>query len=343
MNYWRILMLLLFCKFINGLTMANNLHKEPQKNLALSNLILSKKENINIIMKRKTQGFIKIIRPQNIIPTLFLSFTGGWISNPSIKSLLNCPKFIVSSINAVSVMSISMIINDLFDLELDKINNPKRPLVTGEITKAEAIIYNCILIGLTELLSFKYLATKSIIFVNLALLNVIIYTPFLKRLLFIKNVSCASLVSFSIFFSGLASISLQNTFLDNKSRSLLWIAVRTIFFGSLFNELLLDMHDYEGDKKFNINTFPVVFGLEKSWVLANIIMKTNIAWNSFHIMYLYNFQIGIIFSFILYPLLFDLRRIKISGFSKESISKSISNSNVPLFLLLIYLCILVKL
>jgi 4-hydroxybenzoate polyprenyltransferase len=102
------------------------------------------------------------------------------------------------------------------------------------------------------------------------------------------------------------------------------------------------MHDYEGDKQNNIQTIPVVFGLEKSWVLANIIMKTNIAWNSFHIMYLYNFQIGMLFSFILYPLLFDLRRIKISGFSKESISKSISNSNIPLFLILIYLCILQK-
>jgi len=322
--------------------MANNLHKEPQKNLIMNTLNVPKKENINIIIKRKTQGFIKIIRPQNIIPTLFLCFTGGWIGNPSIRSLLNSPKFIVSSINAVTVMSSSMIINDLFDLEIDKINNPKRPLVTGEITKSEAVFFNCILIALTELLSFKYLAANSILFVNLALLNVTIYTPFLKRLLFIKNISCASLVSFSIFFSGLASISLQNLSFNNKTRSLLWIAVRTIFFGSLFNELLLDMHDYEGDKKFNINTFPVVFGLEKSWVLANIIMKTNIAWNSFHIMCLYNFQIGIIFSFILYPLLFNLRRIKNSGFSKDSISNAINNSNIPLFLLLIYLCILQK-
>ena len=341
MNYWRIVMLLLFCKFINGLTMANNLHKEPQKNLALSNLILSKKDNINTIIKTKTRGFIKIIRPQNIIPTLFLCFTGGWIVNPSIQSLFNSPKFIVSSINAVTVMSSSMIINDIFDLEIDKINNPKRPLVTGEITRKEAFFFNCFLISLTELLSFKYLASNSILFVNLALLNVTIYTPILKRILFIKNLSCAFLVSFSLFFSGLACIN-SNIPLNNKSNSLLWIAARTIFFGSLFNELLLDMHDYEGDKENNIQTIPVVFGLNNSWVLATLIMKINIVWNSFHIMYLFNFKIGIFLLLILSPMLYNLRTIKKLGFSKTSISNAINKSNIPLFLLLIYLCILQK-
>jgi len=238
-------------------------------------------------------------------------------------------------------MSSSMIINDIFDLEIDKINNPKRPLVTGEITKTDAFFFNCFLISLTELLSFKYLASNSILFVNLALLNVTIYTPILKRILFIKNLSCAFLVSFSLFFSGLACIN-SNIPLNNKSNSLLWIAARTIFFGSLFNELLLDMHDYKGDKENNIQTIPVVFGLNNSWVLATLIMKINIVWNSLKIMCMYNFQIGIFLLLILSPLLYNLRTIKKSGFSKTSISNVINNSNIPLFLLLIYLCILQK-
>lgn len=325
MNYWRIIMLLLFCKFINSLTIANTLS-------------VPKKDNINTIIKRKTQGFIKIIRPQNIIPTLFLCFTGGWMANPSFKTLLKTPSFIVSSINAITIMSSSMIINDIFDLEIDKINNPKRPLVTGEITKKDAFVYNCFLIGVTELLSFKYLAAKSILFVNLALLNVTIYTPILKRILLIKNLSCAYLVSFSLFFSGLAATN--NLPLNDKGNSLLWIGARTIFFGSFFNELLLDMHDYEGDKQNNIQTIPVVFGLNTSWVLALMIMKINILWNSLKIMYIFNYPSGIIFLMILSPLLYNLRTIKKSGFSKDSISNVINNSNIPLFLLLIYLCIL---
>ena len=327
MNSCTIIMLLLFCKFINSLTIANSLP-------------IPKKDNINTIIKQKTQGLVKIIRPQNIIPTLFLCFTGGWIVNPSFENLFTSSSFIVSSINAVTIMSSSMIMNDIYDLEIDKINNPKRPLVTGEITKKDAIVFNCFLIGITELLSFKYLSHISILFVNLSLLNVTIYTPILKRILLIKNLSCAFLVSFSLFFSGLAAKN--NLPLNNKSNSLLWVAVRTILFGSFFNELLLDMHDYEGDKQNNIQTIPVVFGLNTSWVLADLIIKTNIFLNAIQIMNLFNLQMASLFIIILSPLLYNLRRIKKYGFSKESISIAINNSNIPLFLLLIYLCVLQK-
>ena len=336
MKLWFFVILLLFCNRLNGLSLINNINRTKNE------LSIIKKNKIINNIKRKTGGFLNIIRAHNIIPTLFLSFTGGWIVNPSIRQLLSSPKFIVTSINSVSVMSISMIVNDLFDLEIDKINNPKRPLVTGEVTKKEAMVYNCLLVALTEILSFKYLTPELNIFVNLALLNVTIYTPVLKRILFIKNLSCAFLISFSIFFSGLASISLHTLSLNNKSSSLLWVAARTIFLGSLFNELLLDMHDYEGDKQNNIHTFPVVFGLNNSWFLANIIMKINILWNSLQMMHLFDFQIGIILLFILSPILYNLKNIKKDGFSKDSIIKSIKETNSPLFILLIYLCILAK-
>ena len=333
MNYCNIIMLLLCC--CNGI---NQIHS-----LSIINTINTKNNANKTINKFKTKagGFVKIIRPQNIIPTLFLCFTGGWIVNPSIKNLLSSPKFIVSSINAITIMSSSMIINDIFDLEIDKINNPTRPLVTGEITKTDAILYNCFLVCLTEILSFKYLNRQLILFVNLALLNITIYTPLLKRILFIKNISCAALVSFSLFFSGLASLyNTTNIIINPKNRSLLMVALRTIFFGSLYNELLLDMHDYEGDFENNIPTVPVIYGLQNSLVLATLIMKLNILWNSLHLIYLFNIPVGFLLLFILSPFLYNLKYIKRNGFSKYSIIKSINETNAPLFMLLIYLCFL---
>ena len=64
------------------------------------------------------------------------------------------------------------------------------------------------------------------------------YTPILKRITLIKNISCASLVSFSLFFSALAS-SQSTMLLSNKNFGLLSITMGYIFFGSLSNELLL--------------------------------------------------------------------------------------------------------
>ena len=332
MNYWKIIMLILFCYRMTNAKLTN-----PFK-------IKHPLQNWNII-QTKGQSLIKIIRPQNIVPTLFLCFTGGWITNPSIKQLLSSPTFIVSSLNTIQVMSSSMVINDIFDLEIDKINNPTRPLVTGELTKKEAILFNCIIIGSIELLSFFYLTNTLNLIVNLALLNVTLYTPIFKKIVFVKNLSCAFLVSFSLFFSGLATTNIQNMYtitMSEKTKELLWIASRTIFFGSLYNELLLDMHDYEGDKQNKIYTIPVIFGLNNSLVLANRIMKVNIVWHSLKITQLYNYKYGLLFFCIISPMLHSLKEIKQSKFSKKSIYNAIKKTNIPLFLVLSYLCLLVK-
>jgi hypothetical protein len=50
--------------------------------------------------------------------------------------------------------------------------------------------------------------------IQMVIVQIILYTPVLKRIFLIKNLSCAGLVAFSIFFNGLASagnISSANT------------------------------------------------------------------------------------------------------------------------------------
>ena len=96
-----------------------------------------KKENPSL---EKTHHLFKLTRPNNIIPTTFLCFTGGWIMNPSIYHLLHSTPFIISTINTILIMSASMVINDIYDLNIDKINSLDRPLVNGKITRK---LYGC--------------------------------------------------------------------------------------------------------------------------------------------------------------------------------------------------------
>ena len=291
--------------------------------------------------KNKIISFLKLIRISNVLPTLFLSFSGGWIMNPSLINLLNSKIFIVSTINTLLIMSSSMIINDLFDIELDKINNPTRPLVTKEISIKEAIISFISLISLTEFLSIKYLPTNLQFIINLMIINVILYTPFYKKIIFFKNIICSSIVSFTIFFSGLSS---SNYYMStSKKFNILSIVISSIFFGSLYNELILDMRDYEGDKENNIQTVPVIIGNKNSWLLANLILYFNMFSSSFSIIYLFNYNYGLLLSFIYIPLLYDLNSIKKNNYSKETIINASMNMTKPLFFLLLYLSSLVNL
>lgn len=175
----------------------------------------------------KIKSLFELIRPNNIIPTTLLCFSGGWIINPSINNLFHSIPFIVSTINTILILSTSMILNDIYDIKIDKINYPNRPLVNGSVKVYEAFILSLSLISVIEYLTLNYLPDNLKLIIQFVIIQISIYTPISKKILFIKNISCASLVSFSLFFTGLsASNSIMNI---NKNFGLLSVAMNIIF------------------------------------------------------------------------------------------------------------------
>jgi len=297
---------------------------------------------INKIQK-KTYSFLKLARYKNIPPTLLLIFTGGYLVQPSIPLLLSYSNFLVATINTILIMMNSMVLNDLFDIEIDRINNPKRPLINGEITKREAQLFSLLLIFITEFLNFKFLPQRLQKIIHLALLQILIYTPILKRIPLIKNLSCASLVSFAVYFGGLSVFNSSfygSSWNDlEKGSELLKIATTFIFLGSFQNELLLDMRDVEGDRENGIITIPTLFGKANSWKLANMILFTNLLVNIQKIIQLIDLKTGTIFLLLFSPLFYQLRDIKKKKYDKKIIRESVKNTNGPLFMVMLFLMV----
>ena len=289
-------------------------------------------------MIQKMKSIAKIVRIETTFPTLLLCFTGGWITNPSLYNLLTSPTFLLSSINTIFVMYISMIINDIFDLEVDKYNNPSRPLVTGDINVKEAIGYASLLTVAIEYSSYMWLPSVQQKYLQLALLNVLLYTPYFKKVMILKNVSCAYLVAFSIYFAGLGSTN--GNIINNIN--LLKITARLIFFGSFMNELLLDIKDKYGDKINKIMTIPVKYGNRISWRIALSLLFTNVMWNSFEIFKIYGFIKSLLFAILCSPFYINLLKIRQNGYSKSMILYFLEESTKHLLLILIYLCSLVN-
>jgi geranylgeranylglycerol-phosphate geranylgeranyltransferase len=289
-------------------------------------------------IKQKMKSIAKIIRIECTFPTLLLCFTGGWITTPSLYSLLTSPAFIISSINTILVMYVSMILNDIFDLEVDKYNNPARPLVTGEIKVKEAIGYASILTIAIEYSAYMWLPSVQQKYLHLALLNVLLYTPYLKKIMILKNVSCAYLVAFSLYFAGLGSSS--GKIINNIN--LLEISSRLVFFGSFTNELLLDMRDKYGDKINKITTIPVKYGNRISWRIALSLLFTNIMWNAFEILKIYGLIKSVLFIMLCSPFYTNMLKIKQNSYSKSMILYFLEESTKNMLVILIYLCSLVN-
>lgn len=319
---------------INTLKINNFKHNNFKNRINMQNTNLI---NLNSTSKfqYKVTNFAKLIRANNIIPTTLLSFSSGWIANPSsLYNLCRSIPFIISIVITLLIMSSSMIINDIIDIDVDKINNPNKPLINGTISKNESYIYLSILLWLTEILSYNYLPRKMQIITNLALLNIILYTPIFKKITFIKNISCAFVVSFSVIFSSLgANINF------NKNRELIKILFSTIFYGSFYNEILLDIRDKEGDKQNNIHTVPVIYGNNFSINLLLDTIKIISVVNTFFLYRIYNSKIIFLYPLFFIPLFNNLITIKENNYSKALIKTSTKDTNISLFLLLLYMCI----
>jgi geranylgeranylglycerol-phosphate geranylgeranyltransferase len=311
-----------------------------------------KKKNINQLYSTnkniitKIHSYSNLIRSINIIPTLFLTFSGGFILEPSILNLLHSNQFLLANLISLLTMSLSMVINDIFDIELDKINNPTRPLVIGEITQNEALKFSIFLLLFIEGISTLFLPDELAKIVNIVIYFLTLYTPFIKKMPLIKNLFCAFVVAFTVYFCGIAISPVD--IIKNVNYSILLIAIRYIFLGSFMVELLLDIYDIEGDKEKNINTLPVLIGKEKVWYFICCVIGANIyniaSLFRFHLLNpllpvnnIY-FMIFLSLPIILFiPTIINVYNIKKNKFDKEFIKLTVKNTTFPMFLTLLFL------
>jgi 4-hydroxybenzoate polyprenyltransferase len=278
------------------------------------------------------------------LSTFLLNVLGGWLTLPSYKLFLNKNFWLFSLITQLTMMN-SMVINDLFDLKIDLINNSNRPLVKKEITIKEAkclYITTNIVISLLSALFFNVKHFYTYIYaINIILF---LYTPYFKKVLFLKNFTCASVVSSSILLTS-KSISLNDQFalscLSHNFRpylNLIDITYRFLFLSSLYIELLLDIKDIHGDKENNIVTIPNYFGVKKTLNMLTLFISGNLLYYS--IIFYKNHNYKLFIGFILSNIHFLKNLFELGTnvpCSNKMILSSVKDTTKSLFIFIIFL------
>lgn len=301
---------------------------------------LHEKQNHPIFFS-KIKNYLHLIRYKNIIPTIGLSYTGAFLINPNVYNIMTSKKLMISTLIIIGAMSCSMIINDLFDMKIDKINNPTRPLITGDVSEKEAHIFNAAILVGVEILNMLYLPRQFQNMIHLILFSLFIYTPKIKKITFLKNMYCASIVSFASYFSAMVySTSLTSSYIQNMN--LLKLFSQTVFFGSLFNEILLDIRDREGDYVNNIRTFPVIYGNSNALMVASGILKMNFMWNMYHLTELFGLQYVLFLPFIFLPMIYGVQKIRKYDYNPTFVMETVNTSTKSLLLVLLYYCFMAK-
>jgi 4-hydroxybenzoate polyprenyltransferase len=193
---------------------------------------------------------------------------------PAHENILKPVFFILLSLSSVFIAAAGYIINDYFDLDIDRVNKPDRIVVEKIIKRRWAIIWHWIFSGLGIFIGFFLSWKMKNIFIGptnvLCVLILWFYSTTFKKKLLIGNILISFLTAWVIGVLYLCEFRIHR-FVDPQfhgplSRIYKFAVVYAsfAFVISLVREVVKDMEDLEGDEKFGCRTMPVVWGLNAS-------------------------------------------------------------------------------
>ncbi|HSG28830.1 MAG TPA: geranylgeranylglycerol-phosphate geranylgeranyltransferase [Candidatus Krumholzibacterium sp.] len=196
---------------------------------------------------RKLFDILRLVRLHNITAAVLCVGAGYWMAYPRAF-----PPFLLLAAVAL-VTAAGNVINDYYDIDIDRINKPRRALPSGGISRRTAFLFYLFLILLLvsvfpglELFQAGWLA------VWVTALHM--YSRALKRMPLLGNLTVA-VVTGSGFLLGAVSAG--------DAGAGVIPGVLTFFFVT-GREIIKDCEDIEGDERCGARTLPVVAGVARS-------------------------------------------------------------------------------
>jgi geranylgeranylglycerol-phosphate geranylgeranyltransferase len=205
---------------------------------------------------KKLKAYLQLSRPVNVLITFVSIPVACWISSKTSYSWL---LFFFAGITGALVASGANAINDAFDIEIDRINRPDRPLPRGELTPRNARLM-WLIVSTAALGINLFLNLGAFLIVLLSIVLLYFYSARLKRTILIGNIVIGLMTGMAFIYGGVV--------VDNVERAI--VPAIFAFFLNLARELLKDIEDIEGDRRENAVTLHIKYGIKRSLVLATI-------------------------------------------------------------------------
>lgn len=236
-----------------------------------------------------------IMRPVNCIMGSLTVIIGLLNTRTGIPLDILLINLILGIVTYYFLASSGMIINDIYDIEIDKINRPNRPLPSGSLSLTQAKILFLLTFGIGVMISILHW-----LFFALSGLNVILavffgfigwlYAAWGKKSGFYGNLMVSVSFSIGLIYGAVLNSSIIPAYI--------YYFFFTSFFLLLSREIVKGCEDIEGDKEEGVKTLAIKLGIKKATVFSIV----------FEIMAIIFFILPI-FTDIINPLLFLISMI----------------------------------
>ncbi|NLO70310.1 MAG: UbiA family prenyltransferase [Porphyromonadaceae bacterium] len=227
--------------------------------------------------------YIDIIRWKNL---LFLALIQWLVQNSVVNPLfqkydyqtaVNSPIFLLLMLSTVLITAGGYVINDYFDVKIDKINRPDKVVVGELIPLKSTMRYYQILtvagtfIGITVAFISKSFSLAFIFILTPGLLW--FYSASYKRQFLVGNLIISLLAALSIIIVGILAVAqmkldygilLFETPIPKEIYGWTGGFAFFAFLLTLIREIIKDMEDIHGDRELECRTMPIKWGFEKT-------------------------------------------------------------------------------
>jgi geranylgeranylglycerol-phosphate geranylgeranyltransferase len=198
--------------------------------------------------KGKVQAFSDLLKPELPLAAGICVIAGEIISSGHLPTFA---QLLLGFLTGFFISGTAMITNDYFDLSVDKINHPDRPLPSGRITVFELILVECL---------FSFAGFLAAALLNLTLLIValvlwtigFLYNWRIKETGLLGNMVVAFSVASTFVFGGLV--------VGGLFRGIVWTFGSLAFLFDLGEEIAGGAMDIEGDKQRHARSLAILKG-----------------------------------------------------------------------------------
>jgi geranylgeranylglycerol-phosphate geranylgeranyltransferase len=199
-------------------------------------------------------GIVQLIRPLNLSLALAGVMVGAYLGNGSAAFASHrIQSVLIAAVSAMAVTAAANAINDAFDVTVDRVNRPDRPIPSGRITTRLATI-TWLAGALLGIGTSLMLSAAHVLIASAAIVLVYLYSAILKRIGFIGNLVVSVVVAASVIYGALASGQIGKS----------WAAALLALMITLAREITKDLEDIEGDGSAGVRTLPLTIGRRRT-------------------------------------------------------------------------------
>ncbi|MFN6374466.1 MAG: geranylgeranylglycerol-phosphate geranylgeranyltransferase [Chitinophagia bacterium] len=222
----------------------------------------------------RVRGFMQLVRYPNllfILLTQVLFYFSIIVPVTGGDPKLSADNFILLVLASVAIAAAGYIINDYFDMDIDYVNKPERMVIGKIVSRRWAMLLHMLLslvgLFLTAIVSMR-LGSLWLLFLNfLSVFLLLLYSTTFKKQFIVGNIIISLLTAWvimSLFVAELQWNDPEYTTVRYSTLSTLYkytlVYAAFAFVVSLIREVVKDMEDQVGDRKYGCTTMPIKWG-----------------------------------------------------------------------------------